>query len=117
MLSGPENANNHYIKTLRHFEYRQGREVEIDRGLSYSKNGVCIFQTFTGEELIVKGQDNKCSGFTSVRATFLNQRTIHVNNSHQHWGKLRDIFSYIGLLFIALYWIRCLKLNLSTKNI
>ncbi len=117
MLSGPENANNHYIKTLRHPESRQGREVEIDRGFSYLKNGVCIFKTFAKEELMVKNKIDNCSGITSVRATFFNQKTIHVINRHRHWGRLRDIFSYIGLLFIALYWIRCLKSANSSKNI
>jgi hypothetical protein len=117
MLSGPENANNHFIKTLRQSGYRQGQEIEIDKGSNYFKNGKCIIKTFAGEELIVKGKDNKCFGVTSVRATFLDERTIHVNSSHRHWRKVRDIFSYIGLLFIALYWVRYLKLTLFSKNI
>jgi hypothetical protein len=117
MISGPENANNHFIKTLRQLEYRQGRVIEIDRGSNYFKNENCIIKTFAGEELFIKGKDNKCFGVTSVRATFLDERTIHINNSHRHWGRLRDIFSYVGLFFIALYWVRHLKLTFSSKNI
>jgi len=117
MLSGPENANNHYIKTLRQLESRQGREVEIDRGLSYLKNGVCNFRTFAKEELLAKGKIDDCSGITSVRATFFNQNTIHVIDKHRHWGKLRDIFSYIGLLFIVLFWIRFLRSAYPSKQL
>jgi hypothetical protein len=117
ILSAPENANNHFIKTLRQSGNRQGKLVEIDRGISYLKNGNCMIKTFAGEELFVKGQDNNCSGRNSVRATFINQKTIRLVNKHRHWGNLRDIFSYIGLLFIALYWIRYLKMVFFSKNI
>lgn len=117
ILSGPEKANNHSIKTLRQSGNRQGQEIEIDRGISYFKDENCVIKTFAKEELIIKGSDNNCSGFNSVRATFLNKEAVQIVDIHRHWGRLRDIFSYFGLFFIAFYWIRYLKLTFSSKNI
>ena len=111
LISMPEEANNHFIKTLRETEFRQGRLVEIDRRPIYHKNGNCILNTLAKEELILRGLEKGCDGLVSVRAKFINQKTIHATEIHRHWGRFRDLLSYIGLSFVGFYWLRCWKVK------
>ena len=104
-----QEADNHFIKTLREVEYRQGRLVEMDRRPIYPKNGKCVLKTPAKEELILKGLEKECHGLVSIRAKFINKKTIHAIEIHRHWGKFRDILSYIGLSFVGFFWLRCLK--------
>ena len=117
LISKPAGANNQFIKTLRDFEFRQGRELEIDRRPIYRKNGKCVLKTFADEELFVKSAVKDCYGIVSVRAVFLDQKRIHIVEMYRHWGKFRDILSYLGLLFIGYYWLRCLKMKLIDNSI
>jgi hypothetical protein len=110
-ISKPEDANNKFIKTLREVKFRQGRELEVDRRPVYRKNGKCVLKTFAGEELFVEGMEIDCFGRVSVRAVFLDQKTINVVDMYRHWGIFRDLLSYFGLFFIGHFWLRCLKLR------
>jgi hypothetical protein len=116
LISKSEEANNQFIKTLREFELRPNRGLEIDRRPIYSKNGSCVLKTFAGEELFIKGIEKNCNGLVSVRAIFSDQNTIHVVEMHRHWGRFRDMLSYLGLLLIGFYWFRCLKMMFISNS-
>ena len=116
LISKPAAANNQFINTLRDVEFRQGRELEVDRRPIYRKDGKCVLKTLADEELFVKKVDKDCHGIVSVKAVFLDQKTIHIVEMYRHWGIFRDILSYLGLLFIGFYWLRCLKMKLVDNS-
>ena len=113
LISQAEEANDHFVKTLREVEFRRGRQVEMDRRPVYRKNGNCNLKSPANEELILKGADKECHGLVSVRGKFLDEKTISIVEMHRHWGRFRDILSYIGILFVGYYWLICLKMKFS----
>jgi len=117
LLSGPEAADNFSVRTLRQLENRPGGNVEIDRSPYGFDDGNRILVTFAGEKLIVKGSETKRSGIVSVRATFVNQKTIRIHEMHFHWPYFRDVASYLGLLMVSLYWIRSVKTILYRRHL
>jgi hypothetical protein len=63
-------------------------------------------RTFAGEELRVMGKHSERSGLVSVRATFIDAATVHIDDLHAHWGASRDLASYLGIALLVGVWLR-----------
>ncbi|MFX0201795.1 MAG: hypothetical protein ACFFCW_37270 [Candidatus Hodarchaeota archaeon] len=116
LLSGPEAADNFSVRTLRQIENRAGRDVEIDRRPYSIEDGNEVIVTYAKEKLKVEGDKTNSSGIISVRATFLDQKTIQIHEMHFHWVYFRDAASYLGLLMVGLYWMRTFRIVLLKKR-
>ena len=116
-LSGPENADNHYVKTLRSIETRNGKYIELDRGRYIANNGKNMLITFAGEKLDVKGVEKNNSHAISIQGTFVTNHLVRVSNYHTHHVVFRNAASYVGLFLVAFYWICNILICLYPKII
>jgi hypothetical protein len=98
--------DNHSVKTLREGPLRTGRPVEFDRNLYLKQMEGDRLRTFAGEELRVMGKHSERSGLVSVRATFVDPTTVHIDDLHAHWGVSRDLASYLGIALLIGLWLR-----------
>ena len=105
LLSGPEAADNHCIRTLRHRDDREGLPIEIDRGFFVSSRLGGTVRTFAGEDLLIEGMTMHAPATVSVRGTFIAKDRIRISDYHVHNDWIRDASSYLGLGFVALLWI------------
>jgi hypothetical protein len=113
LLNEPEEQNNHFVHTLRNYENREGKYVELDRkGYDASTNKI---ESLSNEEINVKGIGLDKSAVLSIKGTFTAKDTILVSEYHVHNRSLRDGTSYIGLGLIFFFWIHVL-INHVRKN-
>ena len=56
LIDGPEEVDNHFVKTLRKPHDRPGRHIELDRNSYISHPSGGTIRTFTGEELSMDGR-------------------------------------------------------------
>ena len=104
-LSGPENADNHFVKTLRAVETRAGKTIELDR-VKYTNNDTKkTIRTFAREEIPVEGIKQEKSGIVSIQGKFIRNKLIRVSNYHTHHLILRNIGNYAGLFLVLFYWL------------
>ena len=106
LRSGPYAMDNHSMKTLREGALRTGRPVEFDRNRYLKQTAGDRLRTFAGEELHVIGTHSERSGIVSVRATFVDPTTVHIDDIHAHWGASRDLASYLGIVLLVGLWLR-----------
>lgn len=105
LISGPEAADNHSVRTLRNAQARPGAFVEFDRNAySRGRNGDYL-ETFAGEELAVRGLTHDRSGSVSVRGRFVDENTVEILALHAHWRWFRNAASYAGLVIVATVWM------------
>ena len=104
-LTGPENQDNHFVRTLRATELREGRAIELDRAEYFVEGGREYVRTYTGEKLAVIGQTLGHSGTVSVRGTFVDAQTIRIHERHEHSGAWRDWASILGLTLLLGLWM------------
>lgn len=97
LLDGPEEADNHFVKTLRTRSDRLGKHIELDRNCYLHHQSGGIIRTFTGEELSADGMRLDSSAPVSVRGTFVTGNQIRVSQYHVHSKWFRDASSYLGL--------------------
>ena len=109
-LSGPENADNHFVKTLRSAENRVGEYIEIDRAGYINNNNKGMLRTYAREEIKVEGINHTNPENVSIQGTFIHNNLIRVSNYHTHHDIFRDIVSYAGLFLVLFYWF-CNMLN------
>jgi hypothetical protein len=102
------------VKTLQERELRTGRPVEFDRKFYYKHPTGDRLHIFSDEELQVTGTPSQHAGLVSVRATFVDPTTIHIEELHVHWGASRDLASYLGLGLLAGVWLRPYMLRRRT---
>jgi hypothetical protein len=105
LLGGPEAANNHSIRTLRHRGDREGLSIELDRGFFVNSRLGGTVRTFAGEDLFIDGMTTDPPATVSVRGTFVAEDRIRVSDYHVHNDWIRDASSYLGLGFVGLLWI------------
>jgi hypothetical protein len=116
LIDGPEEVDNHFIKTLRTHSDLPGRHVELDRNFyTFHPSGGTI-RTFTGEELSVDGIRLDYSATVSVRGTFVTEDQIHVSQYHVHSKWFRDAFSYLGLSLVSILFIYALARQVFMKG-
>ncbi|OFX13832.1 MAG: hypothetical protein A2Z18_02415 [Armatimonadetes bacterium RBG_16_58_9] len=106
LMSQPARANSHFLATLRATGHRSGQLLELDRARYVrGEHGDAII-TFAGEEIGVAGVTGTRSGSVSVRGVFSDENTMRIDVLHEHWSRIRDSFSQIGLVVVALYWLK-----------
>jgi hypothetical protein len=105
LIHGPEEADNHYLKTIRLPENRPGQYVEFDRGRYISNPSGAFLQSSTSETFRVQGLKRSRPATVSLRGVFVNENEILVSESHVHSNWFRDTASYLGLALITLMWI------------
>jgi hypothetical protein len=107
LLSGPELADIHSVRTLRSYEGRPGREVLFDRtNMVAAGSPEPHLETFAGEELAVVGNLPTEDGKVSLRGVFLTPDTLRVLELHEHGNWPRNELAMLGVLFILLVWVR-----------
>jgi hypothetical protein len=97
-----KSADNHYVKTLREVQSRQGRYVEFDRVRLIPRNEGGVLITFAGEEIGVEGMKIIQPATVSVRGSFIDNDSVSVSEFHIHSDWFRDVGSYTGLALIAI---------------
>jgi hypothetical protein len=105
LIDGPEEADNHYLKTIRLPENRPGKYVEFDRVRYSNKPNGDFLQSSTSEGLRVQGLKLCGPATVSVRGVFINENEILVSEYHVHFNWFRDTASYLGLALIIFIWI------------
>jgi len=107
LLRGPEEADNHFVRTLRNRNERTGRYVEIDRRHYFPTTRGGVLRTFAGEELNMEGIELDHPAIVSIRGTFISEDRVQVEEYHVHsW--IRDGASYLGLLLLFILWVSSL---------
>ena len=106
MMGASEAEDNHFVKTLRQVESRQGKPVEFDRAFYQHASPVGKLRIFTGEKLNVVGLKLDDSSQISVRGVFLDAQTVQVKDYRLHPSAFRGNASYLGLGLIAVIWGR-----------
>jgi hypothetical protein len=105
LLEGPEQADSHFVKTLRHRRDRPGRYVEFDRVSYYRRSQGGVLRTFANEELGVEKLAVGRSATVSVRGTFVTEDSVRVSEHHVHITRVRNGASYLGLILVVVLWI------------
>lgn len=105
LLEGAEEADAHFVKTLRDHEGRVGRRVEFDRVVYERTPSGGRLSTWDRETLRVAGGGPESSGLVSVRGRFADSGTLEIQEFHLHAGRTRDVASYAGLLVLAGVWL------------
>ena len=100
LLNSAEEANNHYVKTLRDREHRTRNYFEVDRGFYSDSPKGDEFITPFNEKLKIANLNLKTSETMSIRAKFISKDEIQIIDYHIHSN--RDIFSYAGLLIMVI---------------
>lgn len=98
-------SDSHFVATLRRGEPRVGRAVEFDRATLRAHPAGTSVRSLAGEELVIAAGAPPVGEVASLRAVFVDQRTIEVRERHLHQGRLRDVGSYVGLLVLAAFWL------------
>ncbi len=101
-MSQAEEADNHFIKTLRHAEVRIGRAVEFDRVSYIKKESGGVITTMSNEFLTLVTSPRPQSALVSIKGRFQTADTIEVEDLHIHSSWLRDVVSYLGLVGLLL---------------
>lgn len=101
LFSGPEQADNHYVATLRHISDRSGRPIIFDR-CQYNPDTQTI-RIFTGETIKVTGFKWPNPTTISIKGQFVTKDRIQVRDFHIH-RPFRDASSLLGLALILILW-------------
>lgn len=114
MRFGPDQADNHYIVTLRNSEERSGQYVELDRSRFRSSDNTV--EIFSGERIKVTGDRPSQDAILSVKGRFSDRDTIHISAFHVH-SPVRDVNTMIGLAGVLFIWLTALaKKKITVKK-
>ncbi|GBD89733.1 hypothetical protein BMS3Abin04_00441 [bacterium BMS3Abin04] len=116
MLQSPQNADNHFVKTLREYHNRSGKHIEFDRRTVFSKNGNLYVKTFANENIKIIGKNLPSSGTVSIKGMFIDNTTIQVTQFHVHSVLFRDGASYLGLFIILIIWVMSFIKTIKRAN-
>ncbi|MEJ2238231.1 MAG: hypothetical protein P8X82_08050 [Gemmatimonadales bacterium] len=105
---GPLAADNLSVRTLVEREARVGRPVQFDRERYERGSGGDSIFSFAKEGFAVQGERARRSTRVSAKGTFVAPDTVRIHALHEHPRGTRDLFSYLGLLLLVMYWIRAL---------
>ncbi len=114
-----ENANNHFVKTLRDVQHRAGKYVEFDRKkirFNKVKNQYEI-QTFDRSYIPLVGIKNTDAYKISIKGIFIDNNTIKVTDFHKNIVWFRDGATYVGIVLIIISgFVLFRKENLTNKT-
>jgi hypothetical protein len=109
ILNLPEQHNNHYVKTLRDYDTRTGKYIELDRaGYIPEVNGNFI-KTFANEKIKAANLKLDSEHLISIKGKFISPDEMYIEDYHIH-TKFRDDTSLIGISLTAILWLNCLFL-------
>ena len=102
-----EQADNHFISTLRSEKTRVGKYVEMDRKkVIFDKNtNTYRINSFDKSLIELKNIEELNSDKISIKGNFITNDTIYLEDYQENWALFRDGASYLGLLLILLSWI------------
>ena len=119
MMTGPYEADNHFVKTLKESARRTGKPIEFDRA-EIVENSRSEIKTFAGEIIEVSAIRLPSAGLVSLTGRFLDHDTVSVVRLHVHSAGERAGASILGLFLLALLWsipgIRRLACSLSATR-
>ena len=104
LLTGPADADNHFVATLFDVERRVGRVVEFDRSAFITDDERPRIRTYAGEEISVTGVRPGIPATISARGRFTAPDEVRLERVHVHWPLARDLSSMVGLALVALVW-------------
>lgn len=100
-INSAEEADNHYVKTLREYQNRPGKYFEVDRGNYIHYEDGVIFLTSFNEKLNVNNLKLTTDEIMSIQARFITCDEIEILEYHIHSN--RDIFSYLGIFILIIF--------------
>ncbi len=110
-----EQADNHFISTLRNENSRVGSYVEMDRKkvVLREKTNSYWIESFDKSLIELNNIEELKSDRISIKGKFISNNEIYVEDYQENWSLFRDGASYVGLFLILLSWIIYLKIKLS----
>ncbi|MFK7816037.1 MAG: hypothetical protein AB8B92_06835 [Gammaproteobacteria bacterium] len=112
-------ADNHYISTLKDFNNRTGKEIEIDRNIIIHEDGEIKLKTSYGELITLENIETRNGARISLQGKFLDKNKIYVNSFRTH-SNFRNYASMVGLACVLLVWLifisRCCLIRRREKN-
>jgi hypothetical protein len=103
LLNGPAEKDAHYVSTLRG-EDRHDKYIEFDRAKFIASKERSIVKPFTGNEFTINNLPEQGEKTISIRGQFISDNSLTVTDYHIH-SRFRDFASYIGLMFVAGFWM------------
>ncbi len=104
MLNQVYQHNNHFISTLKDIEDRTGELIEIDRNKIKVTDSSTQIYTFFAEWITLQNITSRDNQNVSIKGKFINNKTIHVDEYHEH-SKFRDFASIFGLFLVIITWV------------
>ncbi len=105
VMSGAEQADNHFMKTLRETEARVGRVVEFDRVSYIKRDSGDVIRTMSNEYLKLGANPLPHAALVSMKGRFTTSDSLEVEDLHIHSSWFRDAASMLGL---AILGVMCL---------
>jgi len=107
-------ADNHFVGTLKDFESRKNKYVEMDRKeIEFNENTNSYWvKSFNDDEIELANVNKISSTKLSIKGNFVTNNKIWVTEYHENWVIFRDGASYIGLALILFAWIYSMKDNI-----
>ena len=106
LVEGARRADCYYVATLLAHSERPGKRVAFDRAVYTPSPAPGRIRTFAGESIEVEGMALPRPAVVSLRGVFRTPEQIEVDAYHVHRSRLRDLASYLGLILVALAWLR-----------
>jgi hypothetical protein len=115
-MPGAWRGDVHDVRTLREVAQRPGRPVELYRADAHERPGLDLVETLESELLTIEGLEIEGEQEVSIRARFVDETTILVDEWFVHPDGWRDLGSYVGLALVALLWGRVAWRLLVTRG-
>jgi membrane-bound metal-dependent hydrolase YbcI (DUF457 family) len=100
LMNAAEEADAHYVNTLRNVESRAGRFIEFDRE-SFQPTAEARLLFAYGESFELEGVDLAVPATLSVRGTFVSESAVHAHEYHVHQSSVRDLATMVGLAAVC----------------
>ncbi|MDH5445029.1 MAG: metal-dependent hydrolase [Gammaproteobacteria bacterium] len=102
-LSQAESTNSHFVQTLRYYENRTGKYIELDR-VRYFPSPTSHVLTDLNEKILIEGVAVDVQQMISLQGHFTKSDTILVKSFHLHPAGIRDSLSIVGLGLVLILW-------------
>lgn len=111
-----EDANAHYVKTLRAADTRAGKSIEFDReAFTPTAAGARLYAL--GATWRLEGVDLQEPAILSVRGTFRTNSVIEVHDYHVHDRSIRELTTIMGLALVLLMVSRGIWAGIRTAKL
>jgi len=110
-MTNVEIADNHFISTLRNYENRIGKDIEMDRKtiIFNDKTSSYWIESFDKSKIELSNIENNSHKKISIKGKFLTKDLIFVEELQGNWALFRNGTSYLGIILILIAWINFLK--------